>query len=283
MEDVSILVAYWFDCFCQLQNPKQRWVQRFKSVIIVSHHIFMSTADVLEFVQAQYAKAITEYHQTNEPVMHVRATGCSGPISYSIVEANTPFTIDAKGHVILAKALNYNTARTHRITVKASSEAGKCVAYAKVRFDVLNRNKHKPEFEKSEYGCFISEDSRKVQLLPKMRVLDKDHGSAGRVTKVSIIEDGLPFETAVDDDGVVTMVATKDLDAETVSGYYFDLIAQDSGDPPKKSSPLSINCAVIDVNEAAPVFVQGTYSAKVNRGQVYDNIVKVSMFSLMFC
>lgn len=233
----------------------------------------------------QYARAISEYHDVNKTVMHVRATGCTGAVNYSIVEMGSPFKIDSKGHLILVKALNYDTARVHHINVKAATYDGKCVAYAQVRFDVLNRNKHKPEFEKRQYVCFVSENSRKVELLPKMHVLDKDRGNAGKVSRVSIVEDGLPFQVTVDDGGEVKLVATQDMNAEEVSGYYFDLVAQDGGDPPKKSAPLMVNCAVIDVNEFSPKFVKDTYSAKIEEGKTYDNIVEVLCHVLIhsFC
>lgn len=235
--------------------------------------LFGSTG--FDFVQEEYARAITEYHAINKTVMHIRAVGCDGPVKYTITETDTPFTIDEKGHVWLMKPLNYNKASSYLLNVKAEAGNGKCIAHTKVHFEILNMNKNAPRFEFEKYSCDIIENTRDLRFNPPMRILDSDSGEAGKVHNVTIVEPGLPFVFTVDDKGNVKGKATKDMDAEDITDYFFDIIAWDSGKPPKSSYPISLECEVDDVNEYGPHFMQDTYQAKINRGMTYSNVTQV--------
>lgn len=207
--------------------------------------------------------------------MHIRAIGCDGPVKYMIKEQDTPFTVDELGHIWLVKPLNYDKAKSYVLNVKAVAGDGKCVAHAKVRFEIINMNKHAPQFEFEKYSCDIIENTRDIRLNPPMRVLDSDTGEAGKVKNVTIVESGLPFVFTVDDKGNVQGRATKDMDAEDITDYFFDIIAWDGGKPPKSSYPVSLECEVDDVNEFTPHFVKENYEAKINRGKTYVNITQV--------
>lgn len=229
-----------------------------------------------DFIQEKYARAITEYHAVNKSVMHIRATGCANqPVKYTITEPDTPFRIDDKGHILLVKSLNYEEAQSYELHVKAESGNGECVAHTIVRFEILNKNKHAPQFEFEKYSCDIIENTRELRFNPPLKVVDSDHGDAGKVKTVTTVESGLPFVFTVDDDGTVKGKATQDMDAEYITDYFFDIIAQDNGKPPKSSYPVSLECEVDDVNEFPPQFVQEHYRATINRGMNYENITQV--------
>lgn len=228
-----------------------------------------------DFMQDEYARAITEYHAVNKTVMHIRAVGCEGPVKYTINEPDTPFEVDENGRIWLIKPLDYNKAKSYILTVKAIAGGGKCIAHAKVDFEILNMNKHAPRFEFEKYSCDIIENTRDIRINPPMRVLDSDTGEAGKVKNITIVESGLPFVFTVDDKGNVQGRATKDMDAEDITDYFFDIIAWDGGKPPKSSYPISLECEVDDVNEFTPHFVKDTYEAKINRGRTYSNITQV--------
>lgn len=228
-----------------------------------------------DFVQAEYARAITEYHAVNKTVMHIRAVGCEGPVKYNIAQPDTPFKIDEKGHVWLVKRLNYDQARSYLLNVTAEAGNGKCVAHTKIHFEILNMNKHAPQFEFENYSCDIIENTREMRFNPPMRILDSDSGEAGKIYNVTIVETGLPFVFTVDDKGNVKGRATKNMDAEDITDYFFDIIAWDNGKPSKSSFPISLECEVDDVNEFGPHFTPDTYQAKIARGKTYSNITQV--------
>lgn len=229
----------------------------------------------LEFSQKTYAKELTEYHRINATVLHVRAKGCEGKISYSIENKGVPFDIDEKGRIWLMSPFNIDKVSSYNLTIKAVTK--KCVAYAKVYFHLMNMNKHSPTFESDEYLCFITENTRSVHVLPKIRVTDRDHGEAGKIRKISIVESGIPFDIRFDqkNNGEAVMVVTEDIDAEKVSGYMFDIIAEDNGDPSRMSHPVHVNCQVVDVNEFAPQFIKSRYTATIHHGRAYDNVLMI--------
>ena len=237
-----------------------------------------------DFVQDEYARAITEYHAINKTVMHIRATGCGKqPVTYTITEHDTPFRIDEKGHIWLDKPLNYEKTKSYALNVKAEcGNSKKSVAHTVVRFEVINMNKHVPQFEFEKYSCGIIENTREMRLNPPMRVLDSDHGEAGQIRKVAIVESGLPFVFTVDENGNVKGEATKNMDAEDVTNYFFDIIAWDKGHPSKSSYPVSLECEVDDVNEFSPQFLKDNYQATIRSDMTYDNIIQVCVVLLCF-
>lgn len=231
----------------------------------------------LEFSQKSYAKELTEYHRVNATVLHIRAKGCKGKVTYSIENKGVPFDIDGRGHIWLLSPFNVDKTSSYNLVVKAVTTEEKCVAHAKVVFQVMNMNKHNPTFESDEYMCFVTENTRSVHVLPKIRATDRDHGEAGKIHKISIVESGIPFDIRFDqkNNGEVVMVATEDLDAEKVSGYMFDIIAEDNGDPSHKSHPVHVSCQIMDVNEFAPKFLKSHYTTTIHHGKAYDNILMV--------
>lgn len=226
-------------------------------------------------MQDEYARAITEYHAIDKAVMHIRAVGCDGPVKYTITESGTPFKVDDKGRIWLIEPLNYEKAKSYVLNVKAVAGNETCIAHAKVHFEIVNMNKHAPQFEFEKYSCDIIENTRDIRFNPPMRVLDSDHGDAGKVQNITIVESGLPFVFTVDDKGNVKGRAIKDMDAEEITDYFFDVIAWDGGKPPKSSYPVSLECEVDDVNEFTPQFKADTYEATIHREMTYVNIIQV--------
>lgn len=230
----------------------------------------------MQFIQLEYAKALSEYHRINATVLHVRATGGNGKISYSIEEKGSPFRIDEKGHIWLITPLNTDENKLCKLTIKATSSGSNAVAYTKVRFDIMNMNKHSPHFTDSQYICAITENTRKASILPPIRIRDEDHSDAGKLKSIEIIEQGIPFLFNVTENGAVEVMATRDLDAEKETWFAFDIIALDGGDPSHKSQQASVKCRVVDANEFAPEFTSDYYTHVVERKRTYEKILQVN-------
>lgn len=248
--------------------------------LLIPHYFLMICDSFPEFhfVDAIKEKVISEGHHINATVMHVRAIGAKGSVSYTIMEPNSPFEIDERGHIWLMKKLNGTKNPICQLTIKAvdSRNPNKPV-YAKVRFDIMVKN-HAPKLDISKnevYICAVAENSRQVQVLPPIRIIDEDQGDLGRLKSIKVQQPGIPFRFDVNKDGGVEVTATEDLDAEKTSIYEFNIVAVDGGD--KESPQAGVTCKVVDVNEFSPVFESDVYIGDVVREKVYPNILKVTI------
>ena len=79
----------------------------------------------------------------------------------------------------------------------------------------------------------------------------------------------------VDKAGSAKIVATEDLDAESILEYRFSIYAVDNGTRARKSERSKVYCNVVDVNEYAPLFKHPTYEFEVFRGKTYERIIQV--------
>ena len=71
------------------------------------------------------------------------------------------------------------------------------------------------------------------------------------------------------------MVASEDLDAESIAEYRFSIYAVDNGTRARKSERSKVYCNVVDVNEYGPIFKHPSYEFEVYRGETYQNIIQV--------
>lgn len=198
-------------------------------------------------------------------------------MSYRIVEPDTPFRIDQRGRIWLIKKLDAAKQQMCVITVKATAAKDNAVAYTKVRFDIMSSKNHAPAFDNKDlkYICAVSENSRQVQVLPPIKIIDNDVGKNGQLKRIEIVEDSIPFKFDVNKNGGVEVKATRDIDAEKETIYVFTILAVDGGE--MKSKPASVFCKVVDVNEFAPEFDSDVYVGEVERGLVYDTIIQVTI------
>lgn len=199
-------------------------------------------------------------------------------MSYTIVEPNTPFHIDHKGRIWLMKKLDADKQHMCVITVKATAEGDNTVAFTKVRFDIMNMKNHAPAFDNNDrkYICAVNENSRQVQVLPPIKIIDNDQGKNGQLKRIEVVEGSIPFTFDVNKNGGVEVKATRDIDAEKETVFVFTIVAVDGGE--MKSKPASVFCKVIDINEFAPEFDSDVYVGEVERGLVYDTIIQVKTF-----
>ena len=82
----------------------------------------------------------------------------------------------------------------------------------------------------------------------------------------------------VQNNGSGKLLVTADLDAESMSDYYFSIYAVDNGTRARKSERSKVHCKIVDVNEFAPIFRHPTYSTDIERGRAYENILQVRQF-----
>ena len=99
---------------------------------------------------------------------------------------------------------------------------------------------------------------------------------SGKIRDLRIREKNIPFKIVLQDNGYAKLVATEDLDAESVSEYRFSIYAVDNGTRARKSERSRVYCEVVDVNEFAPIFKHPVYVIEAERGTIYKNLIQVN-------
>ena len=100
---------------------------------------------------------------------------------------------------------------------------------------------------------------------------------SGEIRGIHIREQGIPFKLIMNTDGEATMVATEELDAESIMEYRFSIYAVDNASRARKSERSKVYCNILDVNEYAPIFKHPSYDMEVYRGRSYEKIMQVSL------
>jgi len=229
------------------------------------------------FHEETYAHVIKSTSKLLTPLFHVSAPHCKyGKVEYKILERELPFKISHQdGNVYLAHPLDLSGQTSFSFTVQAQDANRLCSATTQVQVFVVHVNEHKPIMSAAKYYCFVNENERTVEVRPKIKATDQDEGQAGKIRGIHIREQGIPFKVVVDKDGEAKMVATEDLDAESIMEYRFSIYAVDNGTRARKSERSKVYCNVLDVNEYAPIFEHPSYEFEVFRGRSYDRIIQV--------
>ncbi|XP_049897975.1 protocadherin alpha-8-like, partial [Epinephelus moara] len=134
-----------------------------------------------------------------------------------------------------------------------------------VEVEVVDINDHSPIFPERDTRLEISES-----VLPEARIQlkasrdpDSGHFSVQRYK----LSDNDHFRLEVKDKGedgkIPILVVQKSLDRETRGSHSLVLTALDGGKPPK-SGTMNILVNVLDINDNAPVFTEGVYSATLS-------------------
>lgn len=238
---------------------------------------------ILRFGHTSYVIKVKESHKLWTTVKFLKTSGCHDKkITYSVQEMNVPFQIDEhSGRIFLSKTLDYSKKKMYTFIVNAVGDKGKCKAMTIVRAFVLNANKHRPQFHTEKYHCRIQEKTGRVKISPIIKVDDLDHGEAGQIANVQVVESNEPFSVELKQKTGEVLVKSDEnykFDANRISEYKFSLIAWDAGSPQKNSPVLKLHCKVVPLvaqNKYTPVFTKQQYIGRVKQGEVTPKIVKV--------
>uniref|UniRef100_A0A3B4E9G9 FAT atypical cadherin 1a n=1 Tax=Pygocentrus nattereri TaxID=42514 RepID=A0A3B4E9G9_PYGNA len=181
--------------------------------------------------------------------------------SYSITSGNKQgaFSIDSQtGNIFVIAPLDYEAAREHYLTVKATAGGQETLSdTATVTVHLTDVNDNSPVFSQELYSAVVSEDSLPGWSVLTVMANDFD-GPSNNLIHYSIVDGNQDSPFIIDAVSGVLKVA-RQLDREKVGGYKLTVLASDSGNPPKSSS-AAINMTVADVNDNPPVFSQANYS-----------------------
>ncbi|XP_028176911.1 cadherin-89D [Ostrinia furnacalis] len=191
-------------------------------------------------------------------------SGTNGQVRYEFVSevfipphALTPHMMQIKryfvinerhGHIIVARSLPPES--EFRLNLLAI-DGGELNDKLSVRVFVKDVNDHYPMFKKSWYTFNVEEAQYSRRVLGKVDATDADFGQNANLTYfIQPSSKDLPFEISPLT-GVFSV--NGELDREKEDKYILTVVARDNGQD-KKSSSVSVEIQVLDVNDNAPKF-----------------------------
>uniref|UniRef100_A0ABD2XEJ9 Cadherin domain-containing protein n=1 Tax=Trichogramma kaykai TaxID=54128 RepID=A0ABD2XEJ9_9HYME len=183
--------------------------------------------------------------------------GLNGDVYYSLLNDDEGrFSIDeATGQISLARALDREQRDSYQLTVVAEDAAPvpsqRLSSSALVHIDVLDENDNQPQFVDTKASISVPENAPiNVELL-RFRARDADLGANGELSFA--ITGGNRRDAFHLDSATGSLYLRRPLDYEELKVYYLNVTCSDAGHP-RLSSSVTLEVAVIDVNDNAPVF-----------------------------
>ncbi|XP_072001784.1 protocadherin gamma-B7-like isoform X20 [Engystomops pustulosus] len=186
--------------------------------------------------------------------------GINGLLTYSFnhipENADQVFSIDSlKGDIKIIGTLDYEASDSYEMTVEAK-DGGGLVTHCKVSIQVIDVNDNAPDITVTTLAATIPEDSLPGTVIAIINVQDLDSGINGEVLcQISDIKD---FKLLPSSSNYYKLVTAVIMDQERKSLYNVTLQCMDNGSPPL-STKKSLQLAISDVNDNAPVFDRINY------------------------
>uniref|UniRef100_A0A672YHL4 Protocadherin beta-16-like n=1 Tax=Sphaeramia orbicularis TaxID=375764 RepID=A0A672YHL4_9TELE len=218
------------------------------------------------FNQSVYKATIMEDASVDTSIITVNATdadsGSHGMIDYSIskMQGNIEniFKINkTTGVIYLIGQIDYEKIRKYEIRIEATDQ-GALADSSKVIVEVTDVNDNSPIINVMSFTNPVSEDSPPGTTVGIINVKDLDSGENGQVS--CTIQQNSPFKIKSTLRNYYTIVTESVLDREGVSEYNITVIAKDAGIP-TLSTKETFTLKISDINDNAPVFSQGQYTA----------------------
>ena len=225
------------------------------------------------FSSSLYSRTISEAENIGSPILTVSAMdmdfGSNSEILYTL-QGTSVFLINGSSGVIsLSSALDREVESLYSFSITASDGGSPSLSStSQVRIMISDENDNPPVFQQSSYFASISESSSLGQLVLSVVATDADVGQNANIT-YSIQGPAIPFEV---DPELGTVETVSSLDRESTEFYVFEIIAEDGGSPPMRSS-VPVNITVTDVNDNAPIFSQVSYMSNVTENVPVGTLV----------
>ncbi|XP_031654387.1 protocadherin gamma-A3 isoform X12 [Oncorhynchus kisutch] len=233
------------------------------------------------FNQSVYRATVMEKAPTGTYITTVNASdadsGSYGHISYyfSKLKGNIVdiFTIDmSTGSISVSGQIDYEKDKKYEVRVEAKDQGG-LTDSSKVVIEVLDINDNAPVINVMSFSSPVSEDAPPGTTVAVINVKDADSERNGQIT--CSIDTNLPFKIKSSLSSYYTLMSDIGFDRETTPEYNITITATDSGSPPL-SSARTLHLRISDVNDNAPLFDKGTYSAYVTE----NNFPGMSIFTV---
>nr|XP_040030924.1 protocadherin beta-16-like [Gasterosteus aculeatus aculeatus] len=229
-------------------------------------HILDVNDNAPVFNQSLYKAVVVENAPKGTHIVTVNASdidsGSNGKIAYSFSKSKAGiadlFDIDeATGIIFVAKDIDFEKDKKIEFRVEAKDQGG-LTDSSKVEIDVIDVNDNAPVINVMSFTSLVSEDSPAGTTIGIINVKDIDSGGNGQLS--CTIEGNSYFKIKSNVRKYYALMTDGELDRENMSEFNITVIASDKGLPPL-STKRTFYLKVSDVNDNAPIFQRGSYSA----------------------
>ncbi|KAM7000066.1 protocadherin gamma-A10-like [Tautogolabrus adspersus] len=221
------------------------------------------------FNRSVYKTTVIENAPKGTHIVTVSASdkdsGSTGMLKYSFSKSKAGianmFDIDeSTGRIFVANAIDFEKDKKIEFRVEAKDQGG-LTDSCKIEIEVIDVNDNAPVINVMSFTSPVSEDSPSGTTIGIINVKDLDSGDNGQVR--CIIDGNIPFKIKSNVRNYYALMTDAALDREHLSECNITVIASDAGSPPL-STKITFNLKISDVNDNAPVFQRGPYSAFVS-------------------
>ena len=186
-------------------------------------------------------------------------------LTYAITGGNVSglFTIDGNGDITLARALDYEVARSHALTIRVTDSGGNTDT-ANVAITVTDVNDEAPVFGLPSYTASLAENAALNSNVIQIAATDADAND----TVSYSITDGDTELFSIDANGQITLKGA--LDYETATRHTLTIQATDRAD---NTGTTTVTINVIDLNDNDPAFSEDSYEATLAEDTVSRSAV----------
>lgn len=217
-----------------------------------------------DFRSSQYEATLDERAKCGHIVIKIQAsdpdTGDLDKLQYKILSGNEGrlFSINqSSGIVSFANVCRRNLEPFYNLTVAVSD--GVFQKTARVNIDMMNTNKHSPQFKQSLYEAELAENAEVGTRVIRLAAIDPDEGPYGSVD-YTIINKLAEEKFAIHGDGQI--VTTQPLDRENPAQRVIavKVMAKDAGG---KVAFCTVRIILTDENDNVPQFSASEYQVSI--------------------
>ncbi|XP_052086465.1 protocadherin Fat 4-like [Mytilus californianus] len=242
--------------------------------------ITVSVTNVNEFdpvFNATYSSAIDEDIDVGTSILTVFTTdgddGIAGDIYYSCT--HTKFYVDSEtGTLYLKDNLDYETATSYEVNITATDKGSPARnETTNTIIDVNDVNDNTPECSPSLYATVQEEDVAIGTTFVTLTCTDADNGDNGNLSYTITSVNNVAGSGSFTIDSNASVTTTSGLDFENTENYILVINVTDGGTV-QRSTTVTVNVAVTDVNEHDPVFPSTTYQVSISEAITVGTVVQ---------
>ncbi|XP_055349192.1 protocadherin Fat 3-like isoform X2 [Paramacrobiotus metropolitanus] len=205
-----------------------------------------------KFAHKEYHQKVLENTPVNTTILSVQATDddVGAVLVYSLLasEAVPHFALTASGNLYITMPLDYENATGYILFARVTD--GEFTDQTKIVIEVLNENDHDPQFSETEY-IFDIPVEKKYRGSPMGHIRYWDRDGDHVFTTLAFLDEHMKGVFTINGSEITLMA---DADEVNRTEYRFFVVAEDSGDPPRKSSvPVTINFPAVALPATAPI------------------------------
>ena len=204
---------------------------------------------------------MNESAQVGTRVLEIRAydKDYADSLEYTLSPPDSPFSWSSEDSALVLNRRE-SIAPNSLITAQLRVSDGNDHSSINIAVFVLNENDHRPEFSTEDLPTTItiSENTEPRSRIFTVHASDVDNATNDAVI-YSITQGNTDDAFYINPQSGVIYVA-KDLDYETEESYTLTVLATDTGEPAKNSTPLYITVNIINENDELPVFEETAYT-----------------------